>query len=498
VRFLLKYKNSLIKARSENFAPLQMSAKAKAKAALHAEVMDARANMGTYLGLGKVPKFKKIQQKALKLGLWVCSCMVCPNPVKDMTDFRQGGSGFEGSCKDCRNKMQRAWGDGTASEAREANEQHKEDISAKIDSTETKDPSGKTEDEVMKNFLVPLLSQFFEFIVMPEFRSSDAIAKCPNGKYIRIQLKTDGAFHKDGSPKPDNRKCKGDVGRGSYSHASGYEGMLVILIKSRLVGEIIKRYIWVAPGSKITQGSKIDENTDGTLGPQKIPQVDVQGLIDTIREIMKHEEYHVSLMDAWLDVSDINQFKEVAIIQALQTVYKNVDVPRQNQQAFDCFFDQRRIQVKTHNVKSGLAHLCHCKNGHGAQPYDSKDPIDAFCFGCIFRYPVQTCDGIVYCYFMLYCEIPMDVLIKNKMVTGATRGKTALCLHPGVFEQMLTGRTKKTLERTAWLDDYPFKCVRLHEHTEQNPQVHKLTKEMLEKVAQDIADPDAAPECMFE
>ena len=46
--------------------------------------------------------------------------------------------------------------------------------------------------------------------------------------------------------------------------------------------------------------------------------------------------------------------------------------------------------------------------------------------------------------------------------------------------------------------DLSFKCVRLHEHTEQNPQVHKLTKEMLEKVAQDIADPDAAPQCMFE
>ena len=92
----------------------------------------------------------------------------------------------------------------------------------------------------------------------------------------------------------------------------------------------------------------------------------------------------------------------------------------------------------------------------------------------------------------------MDVLIKNKMVTGDTRGKTALYVHPGVYEQMLTGRPKKTLKKTAWLDDYPFKCVRLHEHTEQNPQVHMLTKEILEKVAQDIADPDAAPQCMFE
>ena len=186
------------------------------------------------------------------------------------------------------------------------------------------------------------------------------------------------------------------------------------------------------------------------------------------------------------------------LFQALKTI-KNVVVPRQNSQAFDCLFDQRRIQVKSHDVKSGFAHLSHNKNGRACQPYDSADEIDAFLFGCIFRYPVQTGNGIEYCYFMLYCEIGMDVLIKNKMVNcGKTRGKTALLVHPGIYEQMLSGRRKETWAQTSWLDDYPFKCVRLHEHTEQNPQVHKLTKEMLEKVAQDIADPDAAPQCMFE
>ena len=63
---------------------------------------------------------------------------------------------------------------------------------------------------------------------------------------------------------------------------------------------------------------------------------------------------------------------------------------------------------------------------------------------------------------------------------------------------MLSGTTKKTTKKTAWLDDYPFKHVRLYEHTEQNPQVHKLTKEMLEKVAQEVADPKSMPACMLE
>ena len=93
----------------------------------------------------------------------------------------------------------------------------------------------------------------------------------------------------------------------------------------------------------------------------------------------------------------------------------------------------------------------------------------------------------------------MDVLIKNKAVKyGNECGVTALCIHPGIYEEMLIGRTKKTTKNTAWLDAYPFNHVRLYEHTDQNPQVHQLTKENLEKVAQTITKPDAAPQCMFD
>jgi len=93
----------------------------------------------------------------------------------------------------------------------------------------------------------------------------------------------------------------------------------------------------------------------------------------------------------------------------------------------------------------------------------------------------------------------MNVLIKNKVVKhGNERGITALCLHPGIYEEMLIGRTKKTYTRSSWLDAYPFKHVRLYEHTSENPQVHQLTKENLEKVAQTISKPDAAPQCMFD
>ena len=70
---------------------------------------------------------------------------------------------------------------------------------------------------------------------MPEFRCADAVIKCPNGKYIQIQLKTDGAFHKDGTPKPDNRK-EGSGGQAIFTDTSGYK-MPVIPIKSRLVGD---------------------------------------------------------------------------------------------------------------------------------------------------------------------------------------------------------------------------------------------------------------------
>jgi len=461
------------------------------EAALHDEVMHVRANMDTSLQLGIIPEFKNIRIEALKFGMWICSNMVCLNPVKDLAEFVLSGSQLPSQCKECRNQKQNDQRNGRTSESKRAKKKRKAEVSAKVNAREVKRPTHETEDEVMKNFLVPVLSQEFEVEVMPEARRSDMVAKCPNGKYIQIQLKTDGAYHKDGTPKPDNStRKKGERGTAIFHHTSKYE-MPVIPIKSRLVGEIMKRCIWFEHGSKITT-SALNEHPDGTLGPSKIPQVDVPGLIDRIREMMKQEENHVSFIDAWLDVRKSTHFKEVANIQALQTAY-NVNVPRQNQQAFDCFFDKRRIQVKTYNVKSGKASLNHSKNGILGQPYSSDDPIDAFCFPCIIACEVNNETW----YFLLYCEIGMDVMIKNKAVSDIEEGITVLYLHPGVYEQMLSGRRKKTTKKTAWLDAYLFKHVRLYEHTEQNPQVHKLTKEKLEMVAQDVSDPNSIPACML-
>ena len=51
------------------------------KAELHAQVVQMRSNMGTLLDLGRMPEFKKIRLNAFELGLWVCSCMVCRDPL---------------------------------------------------------------------------------------------------------------------------------------------------------------------------------------------------------------------------------------------------------------------------------------------------------------------------------------------------------------------------------------------------------------------------------
>ena len=129
-----------------------------------------------------------------------------------------------------------------------------------------------------------------------------------------------------------------------------------------------------------------------------------------------------------------------------------------------------------------------------------RDPIDAFVFESIFKCEIE--DEIAF--FMLYCEIGMDVMIQNKMVVHEdedpsknSSGKKALHLRPGRYEQMLIGRTQERMKKTVWLDAYPFKHVRLYEHTDQNPQVHMLTKEHLEKVAQEVADSKQVPECML-
>ena len=79
------------------------------QAALHDAVMRVHASMETRVNLGRMREFKNIRIEALKLGLWVCSNMVCVNPVKDVAEF-----GFRGSqvlpqeCKECANKYERS------------------------------------------------------------------------------------------------------------------------------------------------------------------------------------------------------------------------------------------------------------------------------------------------------------------------------------------------------------------------------------------------------
>ena len=383
---------------------------------------------------------------------------------------------------------------------KKAKERRKEEARQVVQQRQVRRSTSETETEVIQNYLVPVLKQEYEIEVSPEHRVSDPSARLLGMmNYIQIQLKTDGAFHEDGRPKPDNRsQKKGERGVATFYDALGYLLMLMIFIKTRLVDGKLKRYIWVAKGSDIKRGT-LNENADGTLGPSKILPSNEQGMIDAIRSMIENEMYHVSLHDIWMNVCNKDHFKEVCNIQAFKTV-RNVTVPQQNQQAFDCFFDERRIQVKTHNVKRGKASLLHNKNGIRGQPYSSKDPIDAFVVMAIINCEIE--DEVAF--FMLYCEIGMDAMIQNKMVEHEdedsaknSSGKKALRLHPGKYEEMLIGCTKKTKKETAWLDVYPFEHVRLYEHTDQNPQVHKLTKENLEKVAQEVADSAAIPECML-
>jgi len=463
-------------------------------------VMHLRKNMRTYVNLGQMPEFMKLRKEASIFGLGVCSCLVCKHPVKDAREFdksiRNEKRGLKSSCKECEKN-------GHTKKSQMQKQKHQEQNRANVDSIEACRSGGEIEDEVMHTFLVPALSMFVTE-VMPEFRLCDLLVKYEiMQNYIQIQLKTDGILHRNGKLKPDNSTHKkDDAGRAMYYHVSRYNGMLVIFVKTREVDGVLIRYIWVANGSEITKET-IHENADGTLGPQKIPQVTVEGMITAIHDTIQEEQYHVSFEDTWMNVPNKDHFKEVCCIQALQTVY-NVVVPRQNQQIFDCLFDKRRVQVKLHSVKAENARLCKRKNGSKRrQPYDSTDPIDVFCFVCIIKCLVKIEDTTKEWYFMLYCEIGMDELIKNKMVRHKSDnheesvGKICLCTYAGIYEKMLLGKTKKPNKETEWLKKYPIKHVRLHEHTDENPQVHKLTKEHLQTVAQAVKDTQAMPSCMF-
>ena len=103
---------------------------------------------------------------------------------------------------------------------------------------------------------------------------------------------------------------------------------------------------------------------------------------DLIQAIGKSTLTKVTLREMMMHVTDINQFKGVCNIEALRMVY-DVEVPAGNQQAFDCFLNGQRVQVKGYNLKSGKARFSHIVNGIDSRQYSSEDPIDAFVVSCI-------------------------------------------------------------------------------------------------------------------
>ena len=114
-----------------------------------------------------------------------------------------------------------------AAAVKEAKEKRKEEARRVVQQQPAQRPTHETETEVIQNYLVPVLKKEYEIEVSPEHRASDLSARLLGMiNYIQIQLKTDGAFDKDGRPKPDNRsQKKGDAGRAIFYDALGCEGL---------------------------------------------------------------------------------------------------------------------------------------------------------------------------------------------------------------------------------------------------------------------------------
>ena len=430
------------------------------------------------INFADVKGLSELQESASDLGLKICTCWECGNPdgpVQDKKNFRMDTRRPDclGTyCRTCTN---------TPGLINRARSERKRIANEEVSKIKVREPRHNIQDKIVQHYLLPALQQVFTCILMPEFRLAD-LGILLQGLYIQIHVKIDGPYKSNGTLKRDGSKS--NHGNAKHSNCSRYVGMLVVFIKVRIVNGVQKFYMWF---TEDIVNDAMCENTDGTLGPQRLPRGTMQELIEAIH---KSSLPRVTLRHIWMNVPLLNHFKEVCYIEAFRMIY-TVSVPEGNQQIFDCILDEQQVQVKGHNVQSGMAALYRCVNGCKNKPYNSSDPIDAFVVACII-----VCQQR---FFLLHTLFKKDTLIQNKKLVHEkcdkyeeSNGSRCLHVHLGIYEKMLTGKVKAAAH-AEWLKDYPFKHIELVPHTDENPQPHQLTFEDLRKVAQGVANERAMP-----
>jgi hypothetical protein len=448
----------------------------------HAIVADDKINQ-----LGASPAFKALLADCAKHEpkLKPCSSRACQSPIKPLDAFcnnKNLSDKLNVQCRDCCNDPAAA----------RASEERKMEHREKLEVGKTTAPAFLIEDEAREWLLGELRERGIEATGTLEFRKADVAVRLPSwpdGLWLRVQLKASGVYKKDGkTPKPNDRSQHGVA---IFSQCNGYDGLLMVFVKSRLDadGESVMRSVWVCDGGDDVGSDYPVENAKGTLGKNRIALGSVDKLVAAIEASTLPR---MTLEKINLEVDFVNQRKEATLMLAMRADGFIIEFEPGNQTSVDCVVNGVPTQVKVYNLVNGMAHANHKVNGESDQPYSALDGIEQLLEAMIVKSEGK--------YYLLYAMQPLHALLCKGTFAHLTEfrgqpkapGKTQISPPLQIYERWLTGDTStaNTDKRIVWLNK-PAYNWRLP--VEIQPGEHGIPHEWLEEAAQEAKCPAAFP-----
>jgi len=191
--------------------------------------------------------------------------------------------------------------------------------------------------------------------------------------------------------------------------------------------------------------------------------------------------------------------KEATLFLALRFAGLDLHMPTGNQRVYDCIQTmpggaEHKIQLKTYNLKSGMANMHHCVNGVMGMPYSEEDDIDDVIVGTIVT-PDKEGDP----YRLVYARFDKDALLKNgvfrhKGYRGhtASDGKVGLSMpNEGIYHKWLHHKGYAHADKNnQWLLASRY---RWHKPVNIDPKEANIPPKWLEGASQKAGNPNAFP-----
>ena len=454
------------------------------------------SNALKYKDITNFPVFQVLQRYCKEQEFGVCASLVCPcGGVQRVQHFLLG----EKYCKTCR----RGEWNTKAIDAAKA-------LIAEVKARNVKKfQSGAVEDEAMK-WLKPILERWFpgiEVVVLPEFRHADFAVRFqhwPQNLHLPVQLKSNGPYREDGTSRPNDSRqdyrqdgqVKRAGGQARFPHVRGYEGLLMMFVKTRVEAGDVHRTLWWAWGEQVVSPSDdptcserpseaIPQQRSGPLGtiePNPEPLLSFDSAPMELYTMMRDADparLH-PLSEIWLDVRNKHQRKEMAGMLAMEQVGE-VMYPAGYSTAIDCLFRGQPTQVKTYGVLLGSASIIRGSRSGNKRPYSSADGVQQLVELVIVK------SGAAF--YLLYAMQQLEALIEHGVFThGDSSGQEEIRVPLGPYKKWLTG---KPFKRTGspWLlgPEHGFRPPVLLRETEP------LSRALLEEVAYTATNPELLP-----